>query len=380
MATTSPVARDLPALMASTMCEAFQITAGENAEQVALRTPGAKVELTFAEVAQRIRDIATGLHALGVRPGDTVGLMLLNRPEFNLCDAAAIHLGATPFSIYNTSSPEQVGYLFANAANRVVITELQFLETIRAAGVDSLEQVICVDDAPEGTLALADVEAAAAGDFDFEAAWRAVTPDELITICYTSGTTGPPKGVELTHANTLAEGRALSGLIPMVSGDRITSYLPHAHMADRFAAHYAFMLYGCEVTVVADPRQIAAALPQVRPDDLGHGAAHLGEDEGRTRGRDRIRARPRAQGGRSVGNRHRLAPRACRAGRRRALDGAARRARSGRRARARASCASGWAWRRRGCSRPAQPRRGSTSSSSSTHWACRSASCGACPS
>ena len=69
---------------AATLCEAFQITAAENAERVALRTPGGKIELTFAEVASASGDIATGLHALGVRRGDTVALMLLNRPEFNM--------------------------------------------------------------------------------------------------------------------------------------------------------------------------------------------------------------------------------------------------------------------------------------------------------
>ena len=265
----SPATRDRPALTASTVCEAFQITAGENAECVALRTPGGKIEMTFAEVAKRVRDISTGLHTLGVRRGDTVGLMLVNRPEFNICDAAAMHLGATPFSIYNTCSAEQVAYLFANATNRVVITELRFLETIRAAGIDSLEHVICVDGAPEGTLPLADVESAGAAGFDFEAAWRAVTPDDLVTICYTSGTTGPPKGVELTHANVLAEGRAASALIPLGPGDRLTSYLPHAHMADRFTAHYALMLYGPQLTVIAEAHEVAATLTEVRPTSWG---------------------------------------------------------------------------------------------------------------
>src|SRR6202035_2449221 len=106
-----------------TLCEGFQITAAENAGRIALRTPGAGIELTFAEMAERVRRIATGLYEIGVKHGDTVGLMLLNRPEFNLCDCAAMHLGATPFSIYNTCSPEQIAYLFANAANKIVITE-----------------------------------------------------------------------------------------------------------------------------------------------------------------------------------------------------------------------------------------------------------------
>ena len=268
-AVTELDARKCSALDAATLCEAFQITATENAQRIALRTPGAETELTFAEVATRVRNVATGLHELGVRGGDTVALMLLNRPEFNLCDCAAMHLGATPFSIYNTCSSEQIAYLFANAANRVVITELQFLETIRAAGVDSLEHVICVDGAPEGTLALEDVESLQSPGFDFEASWRAVSPEDLITICYTSGTTGPPKGVELTHANVLSECRSAAAVVAVEPEGRIVSYLPHAHMADRYASHYTPMLYGTQVTVIADVREVVAALGEVRPTSFG---------------------------------------------------------------------------------------------------------------
>src|SRR3984957_6337056 len=255
-------------LEASTLCEAFQATAAENAGSIALRTPGGTVELTFAEMAQRVRRIAAGLHELGVRRGDTVGLMLLNRPEFNMCDCAAMHLGATPFSIYNTCSPEQVASLFANAANKIVITERQFLETIRAAGVP-LEHVICVDGPSEGTVALEDLESSESPGFDFEATWRAVRGEDLITICYTSGTTGPPKGVELTHANVLAECRAASALISVGPEDRLVSYLPPAHMADRYSSYYSSMLYGSQVTAIADPRELAAALPDVRPTTFG---------------------------------------------------------------------------------------------------------------
>ena len=77
-----------------------------------------------------MRRIAAGLASLGVRRGDTVALMLVNRPEFNIADAGAMHLGATAFSVYNTSTAEQVAFLFGNAANRVVITERQFLPVV----------------------------------------------------------------------------------------------------------------------------------------------------------------------------------------------------------------------------------------------------------
>ena len=140
---------------------------------------------------------------MGVGPGDTVGIMLLNRPEFALLDTAALHLGAVPFSIYNTSSPEQITYLFGNAGNKVVVTEQVFLPAIRAAET-SFETIISIDGG-EGTLSLEDLEGRSAEGFDFDASWRAVTPDDVLTLIYTSGTTGPPKGVELTHGSMLAE-------------------------------------------------------------------------------------------------------------------------------------------------------------------------------
>src|SRR5204863_3566961 len=106
-------------------------TAAERADQVALRTPGDGVAITFGEYADRIRRIAAGLAGLGVRRGDAVAIMLVNRPEFHLVDTAVLHLGATPFSVYNTSTAEQIEFLFANAANSVVITERAFLPVLR---------------------------------------------------------------------------------------------------------------------------------------------------------------------------------------------------------------------------------------------------------
>src|SRR5215211_2113068 len=144
-------------LDAQTLCEAFQATAEANPDRVALRTKDDEVSLTWGEYADRVRAIATGLAGLGVSGGDTVALMLTNRPEFHLADAAAMHLGATPFSIYNTYSPEQIKYLVGDAENRVVVTEQAFLDRLMAVkdGDNALEQVVVVDgDAPEGAMTL----------------------------------------------------------------------------------------------------------------------------------------------------------------------------------------------------------------------------------
>jgi len=257
------------ALGARTLCEAFQITAAERPNEVALRTPGPGVAITYGEYAGRVRRIAGGLASFGVGRGDTVALMLSNRPEFNLVDTAALHLGAVPFSIYNTSAPEQIEYLFSNAGNRVAVTERAFLPQVQAAirgGGVVVERVVLVDAADDGTITLAELEEEEPAGFDFEARWRAVEPEDILTLIYTSGTTGPPKGVQLTHANMIAEVRGTSERLPVRAGGRIISFLPSAHVADRWSAHYwCSLCLGFTVTCVTDLRTVVEHLPEVRP-------------------------------------------------------------------------------------------------------------------
>jgi long-chain acyl-CoA synthetase len=118
------------ALDARTMCEAFQRTAEHFADEVALRTPGGAFEISWSEYAERVQRLAGGLVAEGLGHGDTLAMMLSNRPEAMIVDTAAMHIGAIPFSIYNTSAPEQIEYLFAHAECRAVVTEARFLERV----------------------------------------------------------------------------------------------------------------------------------------------------------------------------------------------------------------------------------------------------------
>src|SRR4051812_10267957 len=122
------------ALQAGTVCQAFQITAAERPVDTALRTIGDGVRIAWAEYAERVRMVAAGLASLGLKRGDTFACMLVNRPEFHVFDAAAMHVGATSFSIYNTSSPEQVAYLFGDASPRIVVTEMQYVDRIKESG------------------------------------------------------------------------------------------------------------------------------------------------------------------------------------------------------------------------------------------------------
>ena len=251
---------------ATTLCEAFQKSVRDGGDTVALRTADGGVSITWREYGVRVRRIAAGLAALGVARGDTVGLMLTNRPEFNLIDGAAMHLGAVPFSIYNTNAPAQIAYLFANAENRIIVCEAQFLSKVREAISGSkVEHVICVDADEPGTLTFADLEQGGDASFDFDAAWRAVSGDDVLTLIYTSGTTGNPKGVEITHTNVLYALAATTAITGDLTGGRALSYLPDAHLVNRIVAQYNAMYNRLTVTTLTDPKALLAVLGEVQP-------------------------------------------------------------------------------------------------------------------
>jgi long-chain acyl-CoA synthetase len=193
--------------------------------------------------------------------------MLSNRPEFHICDLAAMMLGATPFSIYNTYSPEQISYLLSDAEAKTLICEQQYLPQVleAKAAAPVVENVIVIDgEAPAGTLALSDVEGADPG-FDVEASVATLRGSDVLTLIYTSGTTGPPKGVQLIHRNLLAAVEGLDELIVFPQDGRVISWLPAAHVAERNAHHYLPMVFGLQITCCDDPRQVLSYLPEVRP-------------------------------------------------------------------------------------------------------------------
>jgi long-chain acyl-CoA synthetase len=261
---TAPGARSVDA---PTVTEALRRTAATHPEIVAVRTIDDAVSLTWSELLGRVEAMAGGLWRLGVRRGDTVAIMLGNRPEFPIVDLAAAMLGATPFSIYVTYPPEEIRFLISDAGSKVAIVEQAFLPAMLEARSDlpELEHVIVVDgEAPEGTLPLAVVEGSAP-EFDVAGAAAEVGPDDVLTLIYTSGTTGKPKGVQLSHHNVMVAAKATDQIIPFGPGGRLISWLPAAHIAERMAHHYIPILYAGTVTCCPNPREILSYLPQVRP-------------------------------------------------------------------------------------------------------------------
>src|SRR4051812_5258590 len=254
------------AIDAATFAEAFRITAENKPDDVFVRTKGDDVSITWREMRERVDALAGGLATLGLERGQCIALLLTNRPEFHLADLAAITVGATPFSIYMTYSPEQIQYVCSDAEARIMITEPEFLPQVLEARKElpDLEHVILVEGEHEGCLRLDEVEGSKP-DFDVEAAVKAVEPDDVLTLIYTSGTTGPPKGVQIAHRNMMAGVRSTEETIQFPEGSRVISWLPAAHIAERAAHHYLPIAYGFQVTCCPNPREVMQYLPEVRP-------------------------------------------------------------------------------------------------------------------
>src|SRR4051812_47064912 len=257
------------AVDATTMAEAFRRTVETYGDRVAQRTKDDEVSLTWAQLRDRVDALAGGLAGLGVRKGDTVALMLSNRPDFAVADLAVMTLGAVPFSLYQTLSPEQIQYVVSDAGAKVAIAEQAYMDQLAGArelGLPELQTIVVLEGADgAGTVAWEEVEGADP-DFDPEPHWRAQEADDLLTLIYTSGTTGPPKGVQLTHRNLLTAVKDIEDVVTFPEGDtRVISWLPAAHIAERAAHHYIPIVFAATVPTCPNPREIVGYLPAVHP-------------------------------------------------------------------------------------------------------------------
>ena len=259
-----------------TVASEFLTTVAAHGPRTALRwMTGADQwdSLTFDQMADKVARAATGLRSLGVAPGDRVLLMMRNIPEFHWLDLAVLFLGATPVSIYNSSSPEQVTYLAGHCGAKVAIVENEgFLEKFLKVREElpDLETIVTVVDPshlPEGVVGhhvLTDAE-----PLDLAEAAAVGSPDDLATIIYTSGTTGNPKGVMLSNYNVVW---TMEAFLPVygwtrddLAGKRVVSYLPMAHIAERMVSHYMLLGAGIEVTTCPETSMLTGYLAEVHP-------------------------------------------------------------------------------------------------------------------
>jgi long-chain acyl-CoA synthetase len=246
------------------------LEAADSARGVALTRPGAE-PITYAELGAAAREIAAGLTALGIVPGDRVAILAGTRPEWTIADAGSLCAGATVVPIYQTNSPEECEYVLAHAGVRAVFCE-DLPQLAKVAAVrercPALEHVFLIDgEAPE-TLSLADLRAAGAALVaGVDERLARVSPSDIATIVYTSGTTGPPKGCRITHSSLLATVSAYDAQLDMSGQEELVVYLflPLAHALARVAQIAVLQTGGTLAYWGGQPDRIVAELAEVRP-------------------------------------------------------------------------------------------------------------------
>jgi long-chain acyl-CoA synthetase len=236
-------------------------------------TPGSWNVWTMRDYADTAARAVAGLQHAGLVPAERMLLMMRNRPEFHWFDLAAQFLRATPVSIYNSSSPEEIQYLAAHAGAEIAIVEdtayLERLLKVRDE-LPMLKQIYVIDPPPDGCPE--GVQPASVlmdkGSADLQPLADEIQPDDIATLIYTSGTTGPPKGVMISQYNvvyTVDSLRRCFGL-DSFAGRRVVSYLPMAHIAERMMSHYQQLILGYSVYCCPDPNQLSSYLKEVHPE------------------------------------------------------------------------------------------------------------------
>ncbi len=235
---------------ARTLCELLAATAAEHGDLPAYsdREDGAAWQtLTWRELRERVPALAAALVGLGLKPGERVALMLPNRVEHVLADLAVVHAGGVPVTFYATLAPDQIKYLVTDCDVRLAVLdgepELTRWQPL-LADLPGLAKVIVRDAAacPAGERYLRwdalESLGDAAGAAEVGRRVAAIGPDDPVTLLYTSGTTGNPKGVIITHGSVLYECATarIGGTLTM--GGRSVSYLPLAHIAERMLTIY----------------------------------------------------------------------------------------------------------------------------------------------
>jgi len=234
--------------------------------------------LSWREYGEVVTEVAAGLVALGVEPTDRVAILAFNQIRWHEADIGILAAGATSVPAYPTSASGQLGHLLGHSGARVcfVADRDQLTRVLLGRHVlPALEHVVMFDDPPDGLddellLTFDDLRALGRRLLADEPALvrdrsAAITPDSTATIVYTSGTTGPPKGVILTYANLTATIRSTIDVVAIGPDDRFLSFLPLSHIAERTVSHFGQITSGGETWFAAGLATVPTDLRACRP-------------------------------------------------------------------------------------------------------------------
>lgn len=248
--------------MAETVLTLFRRTALRLGDQTCFHYKKGQAwqKLSWAEAEDQVRRLSLGLAALGVKPGETVGLISQTRLEWTLLDLAIQACQAITVPIYPTLSPDQTAYIVEDAKIRVLILEnSESAERLKGIIKNLPKQFIFIDSVQE----LFDKGRGLPVN-RYDENLRQIKPADTATVVYTSGTTGPPKGVILTHRNLLAEVEGLQQVFPFGPDQIGLMCLPLAHVIARAMQFFA-LAQGCQTAFAENLEKLPQNLTEIRP-------------------------------------------------------------------------------------------------------------------
>jgi len=242
-----------------------------DATVVQWQTAGQWKPISSKQMYGRVRALVETLQGWGIVAGDRVALLSENRWEWAVADFAVLAMGAVDVPLYQTLTPEQMGFMLNNAGAKVIIvsSKEQYDKVVAAGELKSLERVVVMDEgnfdnAENFSKLITRAPELEQPDAAFDALVKQTKPENLATIIYTSGTTGDPKGVMLTHGNLAHNLRYSTDGLRIRKGDVSISFLPLSHVTAR---HLDYALYALEAELAYCPKfdNLAKAMKEVRP-------------------------------------------------------------------------------------------------------------------
>src|SRR5229473_5616349 len=266
------------AVSGKTICTIFADAVAKWGDRDALhwKVDGEWRTLTWKGYRDEVAAVTLALRSLGFGPGQFGLIMARNVPEHVIADLGIVHAGGAAISVYNTLAPEQIEYVANHSQATVAFVQdaaflAKFLE-IRPS-VPSLRHIVLIrGEPPEGVTSWDSLVAKGAAAYArdpvlFEKSWRAVGPEDTVSLIYTSGTTGPPKGVMYSHNNIAWTLESIRRFLDLGS-HTLVSYLPLAHVSERFTSQWGGMFNGNDVWLCPDPSLLLPYLLEARPTEF----------------------------------------------------------------------------------------------------------------
>lgn len=261
--------------MVETICQLFSNTIQSYPREnlMLYKKEGQYVPISTEEFGNKVKHFSLGLKELGLNPEDKLVILSDTRPEWVMTDIANMCAGGITVPIYPSLVPEQIKYIVEDSDAKIVVysdsEQGDKVAEMRASLSNVTHYVTFEPEAPDGVLTFDQVLEKGKKIFGespdlFDKAASYARPDTLASILYTSGTTGVPKGVMLTHNNFISNVKGVTDVIEFSDKDTVLSWLPLSHSFERIAT-YTYLYKGCSIAYAENMLTVGQNMPEVRP-------------------------------------------------------------------------------------------------------------------